>query len=128
MEQDKKQYTLEEVQRLFGAWRKRRKHRSPIPTELWKAATSLKNEYSIYTIAKSLHLDFTELKRQMGKTGDAAEGPGPLSFIELDMKSPRGTTECLIEMEKPDGTKMKICFKGHCPDLVGFSRVFWGEA
>jgi len=128
MEQGKKRYTLEEVQRLFGAWRKQRKHRSPIPPGLWKAATSLKKEYSIYKIAKHLHLDFSELKRQMGKPDDAAEGIAPLSFIELERSSPGETAECLIEMEKPDGAKMKICLKGHCPDMVGLSKSFWGEA
>ena len=111
MEQDRKRYTVEEVQRLF-AWRTQRKRRGPIPTELWKAATSLTREYSIYTIAKYLHLNFKELKRQMRKTDDAAEGAAPLSFIELNTISPQGVSECLIEMEKPDGAKMKICCKG----------------
>jgi hypothetical protein len=128
MEQGKQRYTLEEVQRLFEAWRKQRKHRSPIPTDLWKAATSLTKEYSIYKISKYLQLDFKELKRQMGKPDDAAEGTASLGFIELDMISPRGAAECLIEMEKPDGAKMKICCKGHCPDMVGLSKAFWGEA
>jgi hypothetical protein len=128
MEQGKKRYTLEEVQGLFEKWRKQRKRRGPIPAELWKAATSLTKEYSIYTIAKYLHLNFKELKRQMKKTDDAAEGAAPLSFIEMDMIAPQGVSECLIEMEKPDGAKMKICCKGNCPDMVGLSKAFWGEA
>jgi len=128
MEQGKKRYTLEEVQGLFEKWRKQRKRRGPIPAELWKAATSLTKEYSIYTIAKYLHLNFKELKRQMKKADDAAEGAASLSFIEMDMIAPQGVSECLIEMEKPDGAKMKICCKGNCPDMVGLSEAFWGEA
>ena len=51
-----------------------------------------------------------------------------MGFVELDMLSPRGVTECVIEMEKPDGVKMKIWVKGHCPDIVGLGKAFWGEA
>jgi len=46
----------------------------------------------------------------------------------MDMIAPQGVSECLIEMEKPDGAKMKICCKGNCPDMVGLSKAFWGEA
>jgi hypothetical protein len=128
MEQGKRRYTLEEVQELFEKWRKQRKRRGPIPTELWKAATSLTKEYSIYTIAKYLHLNFKELKKQVGRSNDAAEGAAPVNFIELNTISPHGVSECLIEMEKSDGAKMKICCKGNCPDMVGLSKAFWGEA
>jgi hypothetical protein len=36
--------------------------------------------------------------------------------------------ECIIEMERPGGAKMKICVKGNCPDIAGLSKVFLGEA
>ncbi len=59
------------------------------------------------------------------------------AFIELDLAECKGqadmilpgaAVECVIEMEKACGAKMKICFKGSCPDVIGLSKAFWGEA
>lgn len=46
MKEGTKRYELKDVEGLFKAWRKQKKHRcSPIPVELWKAAISLTKEY-----------------------------------------------------------------------------------
>ena len=43
--------SIEEVERLFKAWRKTRKHFKPIPAELLEAAVSLSGKHSIHVIS-----------------------------------------------------------------------------
>lgn len=130
----KKQPTLVEVQQLFEQWRRGKKRRDRIPEALWEAAVSLSRHLSANRIAKLLHLNLTEV---MDHIRTYKEGDGMAAFIELDpsectaqaaMISLGAAVECVIEMEKAGGAKMKICFKGNCPDIAGLSKAFWGEA
>jgi len=125
MEEDRQGRTLEEVQGLFETWRKERTHRRPIPEELWRAAISLTKEYSLYQITKHLRLDFKELKRRMGGTHRGDKGSTAVSFMELDVMAP---AECIVEIERPDGIKMRISAKGRgSVDVIELGRAFWGS-
>jgi uncharacterized protein YfaS (alpha-2-macroglobulin family) len=53
----RKDLTLEEVQLLFDQWRRERKRRTPIPQDLWNAAVSCAERYSLCTISSSLRLN-----------------------------------------------------------------------
>ena len=125
MEEGTKRYTLEEVEGLFKAWRKQKKHRcSPIPTELWKAAISLTKQYNIFTIADCLRLDFTELKKRMANK-NAEEESTPLSFIELNSIP---ATEVTVHIERPDGVTMRVSIKDKCGlDIIELGRAFWSN-
>lgn len=57
--------SLEEVRALFEHWRQNRKKRGPLPESLWEAAASLYPSYSLYRIAKTLHLNHTKLKHTL---------------------------------------------------------------
>lgn len=128
------QPTMVEVQQLFEQWRRGKKRRDRIPEVLWEAAVSLSRHLSANRIAKLLHLNHTEV---VDHIRTHKEGDGMTAFIELDpseckaqaaMISPGAAVECVIEMEKAGGTKMKICFKGNCIDVAELSKAFWGEA
>ena len=130
----KVQPTLVEVQQLFEQWRRSKKRRDRIPAALWEAAVSLSRHLSANRIAKLLHLNHTEV---MDHIRAHKEGDGMPAFIELtpsackaqaDMSLQGAAVECVIEMEKTGGAKMKLCFKGNCPDVIGLSKAFWGEA
>ena len=57
---------LESVRYQFEKWRETRKNaREPIPKDLWAAAISLCNQYSINHVAKSLHINYTTLKKMV---------------------------------------------------------------
>ena len=122
----KSQPTLEEVQRFFEQWRCNKRRGDRIPAALWKAAASLSNEHSTNKISKLLHLNHTALRDCIGahKQGKEIQGKAP-AFIELDMIPSEAVNECTIEMERPDGGKMKICVKGSCIDAAELSNVFW---
>ena len=120
----KAQSTLEEVQKQFENWRRRRKNsRAEIPSALWEAAASLSGQYSVHEISKSLHLNHTALRDRIA--GEAIKPQAP-AFVELDMiSSHSAVSECIIEMEKADA-RMKISIKGNCPDIAGISKAFLG--
>jgi hypothetical protein len=46
-----KDLTLEEVQLLFDQWRRERKRRTLIPQDLWNAAVSCAERYSLCTLS-----------------------------------------------------------------------------
>jgi hypothetical protein len=52
------------------------------------------------------------------------QGNAP-AFIELAMSPSAAVGECTIEMERPDGGRMKICVKGSCIDAAELSKAFW---
>jgi len=125
MEEGMKRYTFEEVEGLFKAWRKQKKHRcSPIPAELWKAAISLTKEYSIFTVSSGLRLDFNELKKRIANK-NAEEESAPLNFIELNAIT---TTDVTIHIERPDGMTMRVSIKDKGGiDIIELGRAFWSN-
>lgn len=56
--------SLEQVQQRFESWRQRRKKRTRIPQNLWKAAVALSQEYSIFHLSKALRVNYTALKNK----------------------------------------------------------------
>jgi hypothetical protein len=125
MAEGTKRYALEEVERLFKAWRKQKKHRSsPIPAELWKAAISLTKEYSIFTVATCLRLDFNEFKKRIANK-NAEEESTPLNFIELNAIP---ATEVTVDIERPDGVTMRVSIKDKGGlDIIELGRAFWSN-
>jgi hypothetical protein len=102
--------TLEQVYKLFSAWRQTKKRRDPIPDALWKAAVSLTGRHSIHEVARSLHLSHRDLK---------VRSHTPVTFVEIDPLTV--PAECTIEIEKPSGERMRI--RGKC-NVMELARVF----
>jgi|SRR5271157_3644430 len=102
--------SLEEVRGLFEGWRKEKKGRDPIPTELWEAAAALAGRHSIHEIARHLRLNHNTLKARV-----EARGGDATAFIDI------GPLMATIEMTKPSGEKMKITGNCNVTELV---RVF----
>ena len=124
--------TLEVVRHQFEAWRKRRRCRGPIPEALWEAAVGLCREHSICEISRSLRLNYNGLKNRTPKARDMGLVVGKrsdLGFVKLDLGAPIVPSECLVEMEAPNGVKMRMSFRGVLRDIdpVELSRVFWRQ-
>jgi hypothetical protein len=68
-------------------------------------------------------LEHATLKRRVGERKDVAQGPGSQGggFVEV----PRGAVEagvgCVIELEKGNGTRMRICVEEAA--TVDWSRI-----
>ena len=120
--------SLAAVKLQFKTWRDTRKQKSRIPAELWTAAVSLSNRYSVHHISKALHVNHTALRDKVSayKTDRSKEAHS--CFIELPLpRSP--ASECLIEMENRSGEKMRMHFSGRFSlDLLALSQNFWEKS
>jgi hypothetical protein len=92
------------------------------------------DRYGINRTATALGIEYYSLKKRAQthqvpsrRAAKSARRKHPVpAFVELPA-APAGTTECVIEMEKAGGPKMRIHLKGvAAPDLVSLSRGLWG--
>jgi hypothetical protein len=122
--------TIEEVRQRFEHWRESRKHRTPIPENLWEGAASLCADHSIYRISRSLRLDYNALKKRVcySHPESLPESVTSSAFVELDLKASLPEAECLLEREDKEGAKMKMHIKGRlCLDPLELMKAFLGQ-
>lgn len=125
-------HPFEVVRSRFEDWRKRRRCRSRVPEELWEAAAELCQEHSLCEVSRGLRLNYNALKHRVQKSKDRglAVGQRPdLGFVRLDLAGAMAPPECLVEMEAPNGARMRMSFKGGARDfdLVELGRAFWRQ-
>ena len=117
---------LGRVHRRFEHWRRTRHHRSPIPEALWALALEAARAHGLHRTARTLRLNYTDLKRRLGATGGAST---PAPFVELLPVPSPGGPACTLELETARGTKLRIHLQGMAPpDLVALSRALWHVA
>ncbi len=94
------------------AWRGRRERGERIPTQLWESAVEAARDYGVYRVSQELGLDYAHLKRRLGEAGmpRAAEISTEAAFVELETGT-AGTNACVLELEKGNGTRMRICVR-----------------
>ncbi len=124
--------TLGLIRNQFEAWRKTRRRRCRIPEALWKAAVEQCKEHSICAVSAALRLNYDALRSRvaMSRDSDLVVGQGPdFGFVKLDLGAPIIPSECLVEMEAPNGAKMRMSFRGAPRDFdpVELSRAFWRQ-
>lgn len=121
---------LRRVQHHFELWRKTRKGRAPIPETLWSSAVELAREDGLHRTARALRLDYYSLKKRLSAVDGAPRRPQrEATFVELLPPGAAGLSACTIEMENPQGGKMKIQLQGL--DTSGLSVLangFWKVA
>lgn len=124
--------TLEAVRNQFEAWRKRKGRWSPIPDFLWEAAVELCRDHSIRRVSQALRLNYSCLKNRVTGSTDRlspVKQGADLSFVKLDLGTPVRPLEWWVEMEAPDGAKMRMSFRGGWRDFdpVELGRAFWRQ-
>jgi hypothetical protein len=139
--------TIEEIQEQFILWRNNRRRRGPVPEQLWEAAVSLAEDYSIGHICKVLGLNHRQLKRkiqdhrvnrhpQEGRSCHFVElavsepESDAVSIPESDVISkPESDSEYVMEMEDPKGGKLRVHIKGgeFGFNLLEVAKAFWGR-
>lgn len=121
-----RQPSLEAVNELIEAWRRDRKKRRPMPEELWEAAASLSEKYSLHQISKALGLNHTTLKKRVHPDRAPVQKEQIPTFIELGMQPVPMIAECIIEMEDGAGAKMRMQFRGKTDfNLLELGKAFW---
>ena len=128
---------LQRLQRRFEQWRRTKKGWARIPSGLWSAAVDSGARYGVYRTARSLGLDYSQLKRSIGSKPQSVKAAAKTTvavksarFVELQAPpAVLGVGECVVEMENARGGKLRVQLKGG--DLAGLAALtsgFWGGA
>jgi hypothetical protein len=122
---------LKKARQRFEDWRKKRKKVSRIPEELWAVAVDAARHHGVNQAALALGLDYNHLKRRTraGKRqGSVLPEERAPAFMELMVPPASRLSECTIELENPQGAKMKIHLQSvEVKEVTELSRAFWGE-
>ncbi|ETR68675.1 MAG: hypothetical protein OMM_10282 [Candidatus Magnetoglobus multicellularis str. Araruama] len=129
MTDNKNKPSLTFVRKQFQIWRaNRKKINEPIPDELWKAAGSLVDHYKISDITKTLRLKSNDFKKNIARL--KSDIKNELEFVELTpIPVHNSYSQCNIEIEKPNGSKIKISINGmNSVDIVKITRTLWRDS
>jgi len=104
---------LERVRAELELWRERRRIGERIPKGLWRDAARASRQYGVNRVSKALGLDYNHLKRRSGSyqaapEGDAGDGTG---FVEVKAPSEGSGAGCIVELQKGNGARMRICVR-----------------
>ncbi len=130
MDVSQHQNTIEDIQQLFQHWRSSRKHREPIPQNLWEAAVSLCQIHSVYKVSKALKLSFNDLKKRCTASlkNQPVEPPQSVApvfhSIDLGTLFPDNTSWQLV-CERPDGSVMRFSANAMVPSVSDLIRGFF---
>jgi len=111
-------------------WRKSRTTLGPMPEALWNEAVELAARHGVAPISRDFHLDYSRLKRRLEAIRTLSPSPQTSrpTFVEISMGAPRGapvpSPECLVEMERPDGARIRVRISNH-EDLMAVTESFW---
>jgi hypothetical protein len=98
-----------------------------MPAALWAAAIALARQHGLYTTARTLRVDYGALKKR--RDAAEAERVPSAAFVELPAVRPTGLGPCVIDLEAPQGGRMRIEVTGvTVADLVTLTQVAWGRA
>ncbi len=114
------------LRRRLELWRRSRPKVGPIPDELWREAVQLARAHGVSFVARALRLEYYALKRHLEAS---LPSPGPASqvipaFIEIAMPPRPAAAECFVEMERPDGGRMRVRLADQ-QSVVALSESFW---
>jgi hypothetical protein len=104
------QQDLESVLKQFERWRAQKQEGERIPQHLWQAAALLHPHYSMHKIARSLRLDFGDLRDHIQLTGEKkrrSKSHEVPQFMPLAVASAsEGLADCRIKVK--DGRKARL--------------------
>ena len=102
---------LSQLRWRIERWRGTRAKRSPMPPELWRAATELARELGVYRVARELGLGYGSLKDRVDAQGEhGAREAG--AFVELAgaslLSAAPATVRSEVELSDASGATMVI--------------------
>ena len=84
-------------------------------------------ELGISPVSKALYLSYTEIKKRIKSSiKPVVSVPEQTAFVEVALSRGEAERECVVEVESPDGCRMKLRFRGESAmDVIEWSRAFW---
>jgi hypothetical protein len=102
---------LTQLRRRIEWWRRTRVKRSPMPPELWIAATELARELGVYRVARELGVGYESLKDHAEAEGEHGARQAE-AFVELGgaslFSAAPAAVRSEVELSDASGTKMVI--------------------
>lgn len=95
-------------------WRARRRPGQRIPDKVWAAAAAAARRHGLNCVCRALGLDYNGLKRrtQPNEEGEQTSTPdGEALFVELASDSRQEGLSCVVELEKGNGAKLRVCVR-----------------
>lgn len=104
---------LEQVREELATWRAAPGKQPKIPDSVWCGAVRVAKRHGLNPVCKALGLDYSCLKKRVDGPGrPRGRKPGVLpAFVEVKPETPLADLACVVEMEKGNGTKLRICCK-----------------
>jgi hypothetical protein len=110
----------------FAQWRQtRRTPRARVPQGLWARAVALTTTFPVSRVAKQLGLTPQALKRRrdaLNRPLAPTALPSPPPFVEV--AAPWRTPATEVEVQRPDGTRLRITYSDTSPALVPLLQTF----
>jgi len=113
---------LRQVHGRFEQWRQQNgQRRIKIPELLWEAAANLVQTHGVNRVAKTLRLDYNQLKERSGKK----TGPKRFPFVELMMPAGGVTQGKVIELINREGSRMIVRLNDNSgQELASLAELF----
>jgi len=109
---------IKRVQAEFAEWRASKSGRERIPDRLWAAAAEAARRHGVHAVSRAVRLEHSTLRRRVEETA---------TFVELDGLSAAEKVGCIVELEKGNGTRMRICVRdGASVDWSRMKEAFLG--
>ena len=126
--------SLLKAQERFSRWRSCQKPHTCIPEKLWNTAVNLSQDHGLSKTAKALGLGYDSLKKKVSCADLPVDFDLPQStrkntgatFLEIFPPEHSISSECIIELEGENKTRMRISLKGSSmSDFADFSTRLW---
>jgi hypothetical protein len=110
----------------FAQWRQnRRTPRGRIPPGLWARAVALTTTFSVSRVAKQLGLTPQALKRHRERmSGPPVPQSSPQAPYFVEVAAPWRSPTTEVEIQRPDGTRLRITYRDASPVLVPLLQTF----
>lgn len=121
---------LSELRRQIERWRGTRVKRSPMPAELWLAATELARELGVCRVARELGVGYESLKDRAGVRGKHGARQAE-AFVELAgaalVSAAPAAARSEVELSDARGTKLVIRLADQAVDVAAVMAA-WQRA
>lgn len=116
---------VEHVRLQFAQWREHKSGRDRIPERLWHAAVDAARRHGVHAVSRAVRLEHAALRQRLAdRAGRASDA---FAFVELNDVPTAAGGGCIIELEKGNGTRMRICVRdGAAVDWARMKEAFLG--
>ena len=88
-----------ELRHRLAEWRKDHSRRTPLPDDVWIAAVELARRHGVYRTARSLPIDYVNLRKRVNGAAPPTSVAGP-EFVEVLM-APAQPAACIEVLRVP---------------------------